>query len=111
MNTTSELTTTVEITRQSRVGWGWKLWMPDDSEPPVRPHYIGTPSQVISSIEVDRTFQSVLSENVWYIAQWFVKIDHHWTPFNLAFGDVSDLFWKTDDGRYLLDSIDAFVKQ
>ena len=111
MNTISELTTNVEITRQSRVGWGWKLWMPDDSEPPVRPDYTGTPRQVLDSINADRTFQSVLSENVWYIAQWFVKLDHHWTPVRLI-DSMHDLFIDNPNGEgCLLDSIDAVVKQ
>lgn len=114
MNTASELTTNatkVKITRRSQVGWAWAVWTPDEPEPPAKPKYVGTPRQVMAEIDADRDLKFIISGNTFYTAQWFVKINGHWTPVSLA-DDMYDLFIVDPSVKsYFCDSIDAVVKQ
>ena len=109
MKTTSEVNTnTIEITRRSKVGWGWKIWTYDRPEPPATPDYTGTPRQVLNKIYHDRLFQSALSGGVWHNEQWFAKVDNRWAPIKFEFSDtMSSLFWRRDDGGYVYDSVTA----
>lgn len=68
----------VEITRRSKLGWGWTTWTPERSSPPSRPDYTGTYRVVCEARAADRTLASMHSGGTYISTAWFIKTPAGW---------------------------------